>query len=966
VEDSRVVRTRVPIGEDLWSFGSGYLVTPGRVLTARHVLADHDQQPQVGQSCQVRRYPCLDGQPWCEGTIVWLHPLADAAIISVEGMGVGITPVQWGDVDGAEPLGWTATGYPLAGLNDTGRTEEGVYGRFSPTTGSSIGELQLTVESRIARPLPESESGWAGLSGAAVFNGKHLIGIITTDPAQWAKALDGIRSSALIDDPNLSVWIGAPVELESVGRSDETPAGGLRVVGERVSVLVESRWQDRDELRAELRACLLSGTESERILNVTGHRGVGKSATVAKVVSEFERPDLARSPLDDLDALVYLSTRTGDKLASLASIFESLTQLLPEPLATRLTADWDRSHAAAFPLLWDALKARRCVVILDNLDDLQNPDTGELLDPELLTFIESVCRTPYPPRLVCTSQRALALPAELLAQVREFPIDAGLDGVHAIALLRSLVSKKVSLDQYSDDVLERATQRLSGLPHGVELLAQLLAKQPMTLPDLLESDATLDELIAELVSQAFVGLDDAGRWVVELLAMAEVPLPDREIPGLLDGVVQTDLARSSLRALVGSRAVAWDAPSRRVRLHPVDADWVRHDLGKHDPSKQVGLDRRLADWYAQQRTPPDSWRALADVSPHRLEFHHRWRAGDYAEAVSVLVEAAEFLSRKGESAALASAVAEAESVVLDGQARVDLERCRYAVEYFAGSQERAEAALSAALTAARAAGLDEIAAEVEVDLATVQRYRGDGAGAAQLLQSVLARNDATLTQELRLQVLFELGLCYCYLKDWTAAEDVATDLEDLLRPDDARASHAAPSDIRALSRLGAGDYPGALAAADDAIVKYLDSPNQDNVGYLYNVRGLVGLESGDLGQAETELRKGVGLAAQYRIDRLEGICAINLAWALLRASRWTEALDAARLASSRLSSTGVGEAAAAAALEEVLADTAGKAQAVEEYLRRAIDSSLLNSDLYNPTSSVLADLTAALSDRPRP
>lgn len=276
MEKSRVVRTRVPIDDERSAFGSGYLVAPGRVLTARHALADRDQQPQVGQSCLVRGYPCIDGQPWCEGTIVWLHPVADAAIIAVEGMGVGITPAQWGDVDGSEPLGWTATGYPLAGLNDTGRTEEGVYGRFSPTTGSSIGELQLTVESRIARPFPESESGWAGLSGAAVFSGRHLIGIITTDPAHWAKALDGIRSSALIDDPNLSVWIGVPVELESVGRPDETPAGGLRVVGERVSVLVESRWQDRDELRAELRACLVSGTESKRILNGTDTVASGK------------------------------------------------------------------------------------------------------------------------------------------------------------------------------------------------------------------------------------------------------------------------------------------------------------------------------------------------------------------------------------------------------------------------------------------------------------------------------------------------------------------------------------------------------------------------------------------------------------------------------------------------------------------------------------------------------------------
>jgi tetratricopeptide (TPR) repeat protein len=964
-EQHRVVRTRVPFRADVWVFGSGYLVAPGRVLTARHVLADQGAEPHVGQSCQVRAWPCGPAETWTDGTVVWLHPSADVAMIAVDGMGGGLKPVPWGRVEGSEPLHWTATGYPLAALDDLDRREEGVYGRLAPGTAASIGGLALTVESRSAQSAPQGGSGWAGLSGAAVFSGGHLIGIVTTDPAQWAESLEGIRSSALIDDADLFVCLGAMIELGSVvGQAGVVAQGGAdghRVVGERVSVGVES-WQDRDQLRAELRACLLSGQASKRILSVTGRRGIGKSATVAKVVSEFERPDPTRSPFDDLDALVYLSTRTGEP-KSLATVFESLTRLLPDPLATRLRAEWDGAHAAAFPSLWEALKGRRCVVVLDNLDDVQDPDTGEVLNTDLLTFIESACRTPFPPRLLCTSQRALGLPPELLAQVREFAIEDGLDGAHAIALLRSLVNEDVSLEQFSDDELERATQRLGGLPRGIELLAHLLKQDPMALADLLESDSTLDGLMAELVSRAFFGLDDAGRWVVELLALAEVPLPDRELPGLLAGVVDPDAARSSLRGLVRGREVGFDAASRRVRLHPLDADWVWRELIKGDPAKQVELDRRLAHWYADRSTPPDSWRALADVTPHRREFDHLWRAGDYGEAMAVLVEAAEFLARKGESAALASAVAAADLVVRDGQARVDLERCRSEIEFFTGSLEQAEAALRAALAAAQAAGLTEATPQLEVDLAAVLRQRGDCGRAIQTLQVALNRPDPSLSHGLRLVALFELGLSSCYLQNWKAAEDAATELEQLLRPEDLRKSHAAPLDIRALSRLGAGDYAGALAAADDAIAQYLDSPNQDNVGYLYNVRGLVGLERGDLEQAETELQNAVNLAAQYRIDRLEGLCATNLAWALMRASRWTEAQAAAQRGIARLSSAGVPEAATATALERALTDSAGEAEAVEATLRQAVDSSSGNSDFYTPTSGVLAELTAALTAR---
>ena len=90
-----------------------------------------------------------------------------------------------------------------------------------------------------------------------------------------------------------------------------------------------------------------------------------------------------------------------------------------------------------------------------------------------------------------------------------------------------------------------------------------------------------------------------------------------------------------------------------------------------------------------------------------------------------------------------------------------------------------------------------------------------------------------------------------------------------------------------------GDYDNALAAADRGIALRLDSPQQDNAGFLYNIRGLVHLQCEQLADAEADLNFGLDTATIYRIDRLEGICATNLAWTPLRASRWEEAADAA-------------------------------------------------------------------------
>ena len=235
----------------------------------------------------------------------------------------------------------------------------------------------------------------------------------------------------------------------------------------------------------------------------------------------------------------------------------------------------------------------------------------------------------------------------------------------------------------------------------------------------------------------------------------------------------------------------------------------------------------------------------------------------------------------------------------------------------------------------------------------------------QRLRAVLAREDNPPDHQRRLEALFELGLGSCYLQRWQDAEDAADELERLLLPDDPKKSRAAPYDIRALARLGAGDHAGALAAADVAIERYLDSPNQDNVGYLYNLRGLVWLEADDLERATSELENGVDVATTYRVDRLEGICATNLAWAHLRAGRWADALSAARRGSARLRSTEVAEIGTPDGLETALTDPGLTTAAVHALLTKAAAASSQNADFYRPTAGVLTALAEALTHRGR-
>jgi tetratricopeptide (TPR) repeat protein len=966
MENRRVVRTRVPIGGGQFVFGSGYLVAPYRVLTARHVLTTNRDAPRLGQNCEVRVYPCGPAQDWVSGTVWWLHPTSDVALLAVDGVGQDVAPVEWGEVSGAQPVEWAALGYPVASLDEDDRVEEEAFGRLAPMSAQSAGGLALTVESRPPEEDLGRRSGWEGLSGAAVFTGSRLVGIVTADPGRWRHSLTGIRARHIVGPADLADHLGASVTLVRVTGQQTTgaPAAGdnrsgpvawLRVKGDRVSTAVD-RWRDRVQIRAEIRQALFEGPDSKRILSVTGPRGIGKSAIVAKVAAEFERPDPARSPAEDFDALVYASPRTGPGSLTLADVYYSVVGLLDEDSGDRLRRLWETSAQAALPDLWEAMRHRRTLIVLDNLDDLQDPATGAVREQGLVTFLASVSATPYPPRVLTTSVIPLGLPGELSANVRHFPVDEGLGDEDAIALLRSFDASD-GFAQFGDDELREATGRLHGVPYGIDLLAQRLRQDPFCMDDLLGAPHTIDKLVQELVPSVFFSLDKPERLVVQLLALSSVPLPYRAVETILDGLSSADTLRAAIGVLVHNGGIRFDGKARTLRLHPVTVDWVSEQLLAHDAGRQAAIDLRLADWYRGQRLPPSQWRSPEHVAAQRREFYHRWRAGDHDEALVVLAQVARFLARHGDATDVRRAVDGADAVALGPRGRVAQEQCRFAVEFMAGSSDRAETAARAAADAAEAAGMPEVAMEMQAELATVWRHRGESERAIQALLAVVEAGPH-VERQVRLGALFELGMAFCYAKRWDEALRAADELAETVGPSDQEKLPYPPADIRALALFGTGDYEGALAAADEAARLYLDSPQQDIAGYAYNVAGLVWLHRGDLEQAARQFDEGERLGAEFKVDRLAGMCATNQAWTQLRAGNRDGTLAAARRASTLLSGTRAGIAEVPRLLEQLLSPETGLDPLTA--LLQAVASAADNPDVYSPSNQTCAAVAATL------
>lgn len=311
LDERQIVRTSVALdgGDDLYLFGSGYLIADGLVLTAAHVL---ERAPGVaareGQPAEVA---CPEGD-WQPATVAWADADRDVAVLRCPGLGAG-SPVRWGRLAGSDPVEWGLVGFPRASMDaDAGRQPEHAFGRTSPISERPAGRLALTVESREAAG---SDSPWAGLSGAAVFSGEHLIGVITTDPGTYARSLEGRRAEDFASDPNLARLLGGtPPSLENVtGRVREPGLADLRSTLRSRNRAFTGRGQDLAALAAQPQGRMVL-TQA-----LTGLGGVGKSALALEYAH-------TRYDTQDVDVAWWFAAEDRSVLlAAMAGLYARLT-----------------------------------------------------------------------------------------------------------------------------------------------------------------------------------------------------------------------------------------------------------------------------------------------------------------------------------------------------------------------------------------------------------------------------------------------------------------------------------------------------------------------------------------------------------------------------------------------------------------------------------------------------------------
>ncbi|WP_369213097.1 trypsin-like peptidase domain-containing protein [Streptomyces flavofungini] len=163
--------------------GSGYLVAPGRVLTAAHVV-------EGASDLRVRFQADRPGERVVAADVRWRHPGIDIAVLDLAGIGAD-RRADPGDTASYGRLGehdaavrCTAVGFPRFKLRtESGgssfRDAEHVHAGCAALSNRREGTLDLSVDAPPANDPGTAWDAWEGMSGAAVFSGGLLIGVVT-------------------------------------------------------------------------------------------------------------------------------------------------------------------------------------------------------------------------------------------------------------------------------------------------------------------------------------------------------------------------------------------------------------------------------------------------------------------------------------------------------------------------------------------------------------------------------------------------------------------------------------------------------------------------------------------------------------------------------------------------------------------------------------------------------------------
>ena len=344
---------------------TGHVIGDRLVLTAWHSTAGRTVDD--GAALQVRVFDQDGCSAWAAARRIWpttvpdlgTRPGSDVALLEVTDPDwvppTGLEPVRFGRIATSEPLVCRAVAFPRAEMRpDTERGTKGIEGRTEPHTALGQGLLAFHVTNSV----PRGEDEWSGGSGAALYCGEVIIGVLVVDQDGYGGTqLRAADLAVLADHSDFAEALraaGVQARFEPV-TPPATDAGSGRWPRWVGVIPPEAEcFQPRAAL-SELAATLQAAGTAVLCEVLAGAGGVGKT----QLAAHYARGCWSRG---EVDALVWLTA--GNRESIVAQYARAAAVLgAPDPVPE------DPEQAAQAFLAWLAGTGRVWLVVLDDLAD---------------------------------------------------------------------------------------------------------------------------------------------------------------------------------------------------------------------------------------------------------------------------------------------------------------------------------------------------------------------------------------------------------------------------------------------------------------------------------------------------------------------------------------------------------------------------------------------------------------------
>lgn len=273
------------------SIGSGFIIGDGRVLTAKHVI-----QPAHFEAAAWKVRP-VGAADWTDAEVLATADGADIALLHIDPDLIELP--AWagtallGKLSSSEPAEVRTVGFPRANKDTTEaevttRHPEDVRGELRPATGALGANVAIHISGSTPNH-PDDTILWAGMSGAAVFAGRHIIGVIATEPTSYKP--DRLTTATLDQITDDQTWQHLHITPEDLDYADqptgldapywqiEPGLGSLEILRPRYGLIPFSGRNQEIDTLTEWCDTEISGA----VMLITGDGGEGKTRLAAEL-----------------------------------------------------------------------------------------------------------------------------------------------------------------------------------------------------------------------------------------------------------------------------------------------------------------------------------------------------------------------------------------------------------------------------------------------------------------------------------------------------------------------------------------------------------------------------------------------------------------------------------------------------------------------------------------------------------